>query len=969
MKIRLTLFFLTFSLLTFSKGLEYHFTNYGVNDGLPSAQVYQIIQGHNGYIWFGTDRGLVSYNGYDFKTYTIKDGLSTNIIFKLTEDDQGRICCYGKDRKIHILTKNRFSPFKFNSALSPLLSAGSNFLDFNFNAEGFAYSSTDMDESAAVFGQIRNNGEQKLIRKLGIHIATGENPLISIKNIDDYPYVDSVFLNDNFVGQVKPRARRNYFATISKTKEHYVFTVGKAVYRLDNTNPNGVEFIHEFPDEILAIDTDTAGNIYIGLRYHGLWKIQAGTGESPECLLPNSSISSVCIDNQNGIWVASLFKGLFYCSNQRNQTLALEKNDIVSRFTDLGSEFFILTQDNDLIRIANTDSGLVQDYAYKPSPLIHGFSNEGDFLKIDWSVELFEMGVFLDKKKKEYVSTFFTGRNSFAFSKGTYSVMRNGIQYFNTQSQKKIVYYQFNTFLNDVMDYGEDGLLLATDDGVVTLGPANMELNEGSFRGPSFSVINMNPYRADRAFFKSKIRDIKKVSDSLIIFGSAERGIYIERKGEGDLWLSEKDGLVSDGVERIYVKDNQLIIVTKEGISVLSEKDGIINYTRTNGLLSNSVNDVMIREGMLWVATDEGTSVFDNIKPSYADIPILLTALSVNMKPEKLKEKYELDYKQNLLDISFEGISFRQAGNMNYKYQLKGVDQSWVTTPNRTVRYANLPYGEFEFWVMAEKDYKIWTNPVCLFIITKYKPFWKTNLFYFLITILCISLIWLAFNIRYRRLARLQEDKFMMLNMERKTLQAQMHPHFVFNSLTSLQSLIISDRKLESQEYLAKFARLTRLALNQSTQNLIALREEIELLTLYVDLERIRYPDKFEYDIQVILDSSECKIPPMLIQPFVENAIKHGLSGKPSNGQLKIVFKKRDENTFCCVVTDNGVGRSKIQRESNEKSLGIKLVKERLSIILKMDKDEVVQIEDLYQNQQIKGTQVTILLPLKQKKV
>lgn len=969
MKIRLTLFFLTFSLITLSKGLEYHFINYGVNDGLPSSQVYQIIQDHNGFIWFGTDRGLLRYNGYEFKTYTVKDGLSTNVVFKLAEDERGRICCYGKDRKIHILTGNRFSPFKYNDSLSTLLSTNSNFLGFDFDAEGFTYSSTDLDPSAVVFSQIRNQDEQTFVRKMGVHIIGGDNPMIGMKISPEPVHADSVFFNEKFIGQLGQVTKKEYFAAICKTDKYYFFSIGNTLFRIEESNPSKMVFIHEFPYEILSMDTDNDGNIYLGVRYVGVWKINQDTLKSPECILPNYSVSGVCVDQMGGIWAATLYHGLFYCSNQRNQEFVQDEYDVILRFVDLDSGFFVLTKNDRLIKLELDEFGAGEYRSYRSASWNEFLEMNGTGMS-GWSGILFDMGVFLDEKTNRYYSMFFDSRNFFTTSEYYGVVLRTNVLLDSYNVLEKNITYRFKVFLNDAINYGEEDLLVATDEGLVTVGPADIMLTESDSTYNIFEVINMHPYRADRAFFKSKIRDIKKVNDSLVIFGSAERGLYIERKGKGDIWLSEQDGLVSDAIDRLYVKDNQLIIITKEGISVISEKDGIINYTRTNGLMSNSVNDVMIRKGRLWVATDEGTSVFDNVKPSYADIPIQLTALGVNMKPEKLKNKYQLDYKQDLLDISFEGISFRQAGNLNYKYQLKGVDQSWVSTPNRTVRYANLPYGEFEFWVMAEKDYKIWTKPVRLFSVSKLKPFWETNWFYFFLTLLFIVLIWQAFNIRYRRLERLQEDKFMMLNMERKTLQAQMHPHFVFNSLTSLQSLIISDRKLESQEYLAKFARLTRLALNHSTQNLIALREEIDLLTLYIDLERIRYPNKFEYEIQVILDSSEYKIPPMLIQPFVENAIKHGLSAKPADdGQLTVVFKKRDETTFCCVVTDNGVGRSKMPREANQKSLGIKLVRERLSIILKIDKDEVVQIEDLYENQQIKGTQVTILLPLKQKNV
>ena len=157
---------------------------------------------------------------------------------------------------------------------------------------------------------------------------------------------------------------------------------------------------------------------------------------------------------------------------------------------------------------------------------------------------------------------------------------------------------------------------------------------------------------------------------------------------------------------------------------------------------------------------------------------------------------------------------------------------------------------------------------------------------------------------------------------------------------------------------------MTRLALNHSTKNSVILAEEIELLTHYIELERIRFSNSFDYEIETNEISHLTKIPPMLIQPFVENAILHGLAPKKEKGFLKIEYLERDSDSFYCIITDNGIGRKEVKSKFKKRSLGIKLVKDRLGIIARNSKEERIQIIDLTKNNQPAGTKVILILPL-----
>lgn len=964
MKFFLTVFVLHICLFAAPATFEYQFVNFGVNEGLPSAQIYEIVQDPKGYIWFGTDRGLVRYNGYEFKVYTINEGLSTNVIFKLDIDDKGRICCYGKDCKIYILEQERFIEFKYNQEFIALHSARSNLLDFDFNASGLSYSTSDGIDGRTAMGKFNIDGTYQLETNSGISIKTENRALIGVLNSQK---VDSIYLNGDFIGLTHPSkygSKNAPFANVGQKDGVVYFSVAENLYQYKPGGGDQFEKLHAFSDEILDMKFDNYGNLFVGVRNGGLWRIETKKLFQPTCILPNETVSNILIDDQDGIWVGTLFSGLFYCKNQEIRKLGLGNDEVVTFMMTLGDDVYGVTGSDKIIRFDCTDTAVSESIYYSPLTMTEYIV----YLQTsrEFSSELFHIGVLLDHQTKRYISLQFNARDFFLGDSLFYVVSRTGVSVYreNLKHDEQIL-YEYNKLLNCGMSYQDSLFLIGTDEGIML-----HDLDDESFVKKykpwiEYKVDEMNDYRPEHPFFRAKMRDMININDSTMIFGSAEQGLIIERLGFPDIWLHQRDGLISDAIDRLYVQNDKLVVISKEGISVLSQEDGIVNYTVKNGLLSNNVTDVIIREGQLWVATDQGISVFDLDTHHESSLPIYLTSLKINGESKAIQTRYELDYKTSLIDISFEGLSYPQEGAIIYKYKLKGVDKTWIETPNTTVRYANLPYGKFEFLIMAQKSDQTWTDEVMLFKIHRIKPFWETKFFAILIIILAIGLFLFGFSLRLKRLKRLEKDKFLMLNMERKTLQAQMHPHFVFNSLTSLQSLIIDDKKLESQEFLAKFAKLTRLALNHSTKNTISLKEEIDVLTLYIDLERIRYSNKFEYQITCDLNEFDVEIPPMLIQPFIENAIKHGLANRADKGLLTISFQLRDATTFLCQVTDNGVGRSAVKNNKNEKSLGIKLVSQRLNIILKQRKEDSVRIEDLYENDQPCGTRVSIILPLK----
>jgi len=237
-----------------------------------------------------------------------------------------------------------------------------------------------------------------------------------------------------------------------------------------------------------------------------------------------------------------------------------------------------------------------------------------------------------------------------------------------------------------------------------------------------------------------------------------------------------------------------------------------------------------------------------------------------------------------------------------------------------------------------------------------------------LVGIVLLGTVIAVLFIRQNKLQARQKE----IVLEQKLLRAQMNPHFIFNSLNSIQRLILESNNEDAYEYLEKFSSLMRRILEHSGQSTISLGDEIELLKLYLDLEALRFEDKFEYKIDIPpgLDLADARIPIMIVQPHVENAIRHGLLSKKSRGEIQIDMKQKN-GLLMCTVQDNGVGRKKameIKQKSHpmHKSMGTSITEERLKHLnSKKGNPFSVNIEDLEDDAgNPLGTKVNLSIPL-----
>jgi ligand-binding sensor domain-containing protein len=339
----------------------------------------------------------------------------------------------------------------------------------------------------------------------------------------------------------------------------------------------------------------------------------------------------------------------------------------------------------------------------------------------------------------------------------------------------------------------------------------------------------------------------------------------------------------------------------------------------------------------------------------------------------------EFKYWQNFFSFSFSAQAYSLGKETRFRYRLKGFDDWQETSGRYFANYTNVPGGEYVFQLQAANNEGQWNEQILSVPVVIETAWWANAWFYVILVIALLSFSWWLYKRRIRQVKNREyirsEFEKKLANVEMSALRAQMNPHFLFNSLNSIDSYIIRNESKKASEYLNNFARLIRLILQNSRSNYISLKDELETLELYLQMETLRFKGKFEYELHVPdnLDTAAIDIPPMLIQPYVENAIWHGLMHQqdPGGGKVKVSIQEK-EGMLLCIVEDNGIGRKKAMELKAKKSgiarrsMGMVITQDRMEIINKLyDTQTAVQVTDLEDEKgNAAGTRVVLTIPV-----
>ena len=441
-----------------------------------------------------------------------------------------------------------------------------------------------------------------------------------------------------------------------------------------------------------------------------------------------------------------------------------------------------------------------------------------------------------------------------------------------------------------------------------------------------------------------------------MIYAGGVEGLYIISPSTFTVQkvLGKKDGLASNNIVGLLCdKAGTMWILGNIGAARYNPETGLLqSFDARDGMEQSNhtlCNFYLAADGEVFLTSYEGFNHFypDSIKPGKKPLEVFVTAVelkdSIISMPQQVDHSFE--YYQNNLTFSYLAVDFKLGTSIQYRYKLKGFDSSFVYAGNqRTARYTNLPAGNYTFLVEASisgKDWYATAEPVHFKIG---KAFWKTWVFILLMLALLAGAIFTFFFFRLKKVRREEavkrdfEGKIAQVRMN--LLRTQMNPHFLFNSLNSINSFILKNDRQNASGYLTKFSRLMRLILDNSRNEWVSLDNELKLIELYIQLEALRFNHSFEFSINTdpALDTGNILLPPMLIQPYIENAIWHGLMYRKEPGGLLSVNLTQQNGTLEIQIKDNGVGRAaagalKSKSALQQKSYGMKITAERMSIV------------------------------------
>ena len=403
------------------------------------------------------------------------------------------------------------------------------------------------------------------------------------------------------------------------------------------------------------------------------------------------------------------------------------------------------------------------------------------------------------------------------------------------------------------------------------------------------------------------------------------------------------------------------------------------DVTTSNRIYKDKYNNLWIpnHTSMYLLTQPQNINNEDKMVPSPYFKEFLVNGIPLNLKQyQKSNNVIELLYNQNKFSIEFGAINFNLNPENSFAYQLVGHDADWIPCgKQRHAVYANLPPGQYQFRLKATNRNDVWSKNIKSLNIFIRPLFYQTLLFKITSAAFLIGLLTIIYFVKITQIKKaehLKTEFHKQLNdKEMSALRAQMNPHFLFNSLNSINWYIIKKKPRQASRYLTKFSRLMRLVLENSKSKKIPLEHELQALKLYMEMEALRFENKFNYEIIISenIDEEEVEVPPLILQPYVENAIWHGLMNKKGKGNLSIHISEKN-NQLHCIIEDNGIGREaaaelKKATVSQNRARGMEITSSRISMMKNGASGQSVQIIDLKDKMgNAMGTRVELYLPM-----
>ncbi|WP_405205149.1 two-component regulator propeller domain-containing protein [Aquimarina sp. LLG6339-5] len=978
---------------------------YTLEDGLPQSQVYDIIQDDIGYLWLGTRGGGVSrFNGEEFETWNEDDGLLSNYIHSLLFSNDSLFI--GTRRGLSIKTKKKFH----------------NFEGLQVNKIFRIHNKTYLATNVGIYIYNRSDGLKKiqLDPKINTSIVNGivfDGKLFWIATNKGLWKLNKIHKDASIM--VRHSAYNFTSALYHKTKV-FAAAINQGILVLNtNAKSYGNKWIQKplNVNNISVLDTE----LWFSTNNEGITVLDANNYRLKKKInrkngLAVSTIRKTISDRQSNIWIATSGGGFYKYSQNNfthyNQDTGLKGNRVYAVHS-FNEEIWASNSEAGLIKIDST--GIVkvkQDKRLseiKIKTITHdskgniwaGTEGKGILFK---EIKFKDSIVTRNKKSKkqrkdtitkEVIKNYIINKRRGLSSNWVRSIHISGDTIWAATYSSGITRFIYDYKKHKVRSVRR----FTKKRGIKDLEIKHMASDKKGKIWYATENGSIGFIKRNKVTHLSNVLN-QKIAINCFLFKN--NNLYLGTAGQGIWWASleeeklsfkkikgEKNLYSNNIYQMIFDNEDNLWVGTERGvdrieINLINQITDVFHFGRNDGFLGietclNAISKDI--EGNLWFGAIYGLTKYEpgetnkaTVKPEihFENIEIAYQTLD-SINPDiwaKNDNVLQLTPEQTELSFNYKTIDLDHPNDIEYRYKLNNTAWSpWSSEKKQNL--AGLAYGAHSFSAQS-RNYRWEESEPITFKIFIDSPIYK-KLWFQLATLGIILLVLTIITLLYIRKVKLknkeEREKLQMqnhlLSLEQKALRLQMNPHFIFNVLNGIKAMGTSNpSKMNST--INTFATLLRETLYNSRKDNITLDQEMKTLKHYIEVEKLMANKPFEYTISIDseFDPEEVLIPPMLIQPFVENAIRHGILKGNRDGKLKVFFDTNEEFLHCKIL-DNGMGifqSQKTKTKTDHQSMALTVTRERLESISGKDALQIKEI--LNEDSSVEGTEISFKIPL-----
>ena len=957
MRIILLTLFLFVSNLGLSQN-PYHIT-IDKTSGLPSNSVYDIFQDSKGFMWFATGKGLCRYDGNNFKTFTA-DFQTSKSGSCIAEDAFGRIWYANFDGFLYYVEKGSLKALPQKTSLG-------------YYRFGIIQNDLFLIQPEAILVY-----DLKSLKVKAKHIINDKEVRFCYATKEKF-YVLGNYLYElgNKNGIKKYKLPEDFYAEIitpiintwnqkliinsKSTAIYYSFEKGKfSKFKLNNS----IDFTQNtaITDDAIWICTP-----------NGMHKIDLLSNQN-KTYFTDQNISYILKDKHNNYWISTLNKGVLFIQDFSNNfidlqprpnSLSLGKNEVfIGAEKDLIYKLNCKNLQTEIIYESKSNHSISQIFAdtinekvffnsfkfnilNKNNQITNEFSIAiKDIKKVDKKYFSFAasgiLGIFcVDKNLKSSWDTIFEKNKKEDFSGFNQALLLN-----NTNGKST----EYNAINNTIYYATNNGLIAITNDG---------KTQELKHKNETLFLVKIQKYK-----------------DNIIGLSTAEK-LYSINAENVVTRFKLPEFIAKEKFNRFFIRNQYCYLFSTNSVY---EYDFETQNTQKVISLSNDIEatDVILKNNQLFFATSKGIVITNrNEIGNFPKPKLIINEIQINGKRREVNQLKELNPDENDIAINFSTLAFVPNESYSVSYKINNSEWKTLDLNDKNLKLYSLASGNYTIQLAINHDNLKIDLQTIQFEIKK--PFWLKPLFLFGFGFVFLGLIYTFYKLQILKLEKRNQLLLEKVNLEKnlnqsklKAIKSQMNPHFFYNALNTIQSFILSNEKKQAVSYLSKFSNLTRTILEMTEKETISIAEEVKTLSLYLDIEKARFEEDFNYQILVDdeIDAENIKIPTMLLQPYVENAVKHGLLHKQGEKAVTIHFQKETEHIKIS-IDDNGIGRQKSTelnaiKNKNHNSFATEAMQNRVNLLNQYNQKNIsIQyIDKTNLNNQPTGTSVVFEIPI-----